>query len=277
LTLNSYKLFQLFKYCVYAALSLNLYFFFTQEYAAAPYRFKDGVGLGDLIEGYAATIDTLAWLLLLLMFELETWVLEDRHFTPRVTRSLHALRALSYAFIVYAFYGYVTKLLYLSTATPLGGVTDLCTLVQSNWSYATGLDDYTELTAENCGTLSDAAQFLQFRGLSAAVDAAGYTEIIRLAWVDVINAGVWLLVVALLEIDVRLQEHDRLRGLALTLSTTSKYVLYGTLFLACVYWGFEGGFVDFWDAFLWLIAFVFIELNVFEWRRESLETGLATT
>jgi hypothetical protein len=39
--------------------------------------------------------------------------------------------------------------------------------------------------------------------------------------------------------------------------------------LAAVYWGFEGDFVDFWDAFLWLVAFFFIELNVVEWRQES--------
>jgi hypothetical protein len=32
-----------------------------------------------------------------------------------------------------------------------------------------------------------------------------------------------------------------------------------------------GDFVDWWDAFLWLVAFVFIELNVIEWRQESHE------
>ena len=30
-------------------------------------------------------------------------------------------------------------------------------------------------------------------------------------------------------------------------------------------------FLDFWDAFLWLVAFVFIELNVFQWREEREE------
>ena len=45
-----------------------------------------------------------------------------------------------------------------------------------------------------------------------------------------------------------------------------KFVLYSTLLLAAIYWGFKGGFLDFWDAFLWLVAFVFIEMNVFEWR-----------
>jgi len=103
----------------------------------------------------------------------------------------------------------------------------------------------------------------------AVVDAEGLTNIRYLAWVDVINAGVWLLVVMLLETDVRLQEKDRFEGLALRLSTIAKFVLYSLLLLAAIYWGLKGDFVDFWDAFLWLVAFVFIELNVFEWRQEE--------
>ena len=46
-------------------------------------------------------------------------------------------------------------------------------------------------------------------------------------------------------------------------------MLYSTLFLAAVYWWFAGDFLDFWDAFLWLFAFVFIELNVFSWQAET--------
>ena len=45
-------------------------------------------------------------------------------------------------------------------------------------------------------------------------------------------------------------------------------MLYPVLFVAAVYWGFEGSFLDFWDAFLWLVAFVFIEMNVLEWHEE---------
>jgi hypothetical protein len=105
----------------------------------------------------------------------------------------------------------------------------------------------------------------------AVVDAKGLKEIQYLAWVDVINAAVWLLVVLVLEIDVRLQEHNRFEGRALRASNAAKFVLYSILFLAAIYWGFKGDFVDFWDALLWLVAFIFIELNVFEWRQEEQE------
>ncbi len=63
-----------------------------------------------------------------------------------------------------------------------------------------------------------------------------------------------------------------LTGLALRLTSTSKFFLYSTLLWAAIYWAVKGDFVDFWDAFLWIVAFVFIELNVFEWRQESQET-----
>ena len=264
-------LFQLFKYEVYALLTLNIYLFFSEEWAASAHRFSDGVALADMIEAFAATIDTAAWVVLLLMFELETYVLDDEHFTPRVTWTLHGLRAICYLFIVYSFYGYLIKLLYLAGSGPLAGVSDICTLVNGDWSYAVDMDEYMVLTAANCGEFSTATAYLQFPGISAVVDQAGFTEIIRLAWVDVINSGVWLLVVIVLEIDVRLQEHNQLEGRFLRISNASKFVLYGLLLVAAIYWGFKGDFVDFWDAFLWLVAFVFIELNVFDWRQESLE------
>ena len=277
MSLSRGTLFQLFKYSVYVFLTMNVYWFFAEEHLAAKLQFPHGVGLADMIEAYAATIDTAAWVVLLLMFELETYLLEDRHFTKPVSWGLHGLRAICYGFIVYAFYGYIVNVNFLDGVSPLSGVSDLCSLAANEWSYAIDLDEYSAITAANCGSFSTAISFLRFDDMQAVVDAEGYRALTALAWVDVINAGVWLLVVLVLEVDVRLQEHNRYEGLALRISTVAKVVLYSLLLLAAIYWGLKGDFVDFWDAFLWLVAFVFIELNVFEWRQESLEERLATS
>ena len=269
MTINSSRLYQLFKYTVYAFLTFNIYLFFDEEFAAAALQFPNGIAPVDMIEAYSATVDTLAWVVLLLMFELETYVLDDDKFTRTTTWLLHGLRAICYAFIVYAFYGYIANLAFVVDTVPVAGVSDVCALLPGEWSWATTLDEYERITAANCASWSEAGVFVQFRDLPAIVDPAGLTDIVRLAWVDVINAAVWLLVVLVLEIDVRLQERNRFEGLALKLSGAAKFVLYGILFLAAVYWGIKGDFVDFWDAFLWLVAFVFIELNVFEWREEE--------
>jgi hypothetical protein len=271
LNISRENVFQLFKYTVYALLTLNVYLFFAEEWAAASHRFVNGVALEDIIEGFAASIDTAAWVVLLLMFELETYVLSDEQFSRRVTWTLHGIRATCYAFIVYAFYGYVSKLLFLFDAVPLANVSDLCSLVANQWAYAVDFDEYEVITAANCATVSTATSFFQLSGLTAVVDALGLRDITRLAWVDVINSAVWLLVVMVLELDVFFQERNRLEGMILRVSNASKFALYSLLLLAAIYWGVKGDFVDFWDAFLWLIAFVFIELNVFEWRQESLE------
>ena len=261
--------FQLFKYTVYALLTLDIYWFFADEYLAAQLQFAGGMTASDVIEAYASTIDTTAWVVLLLMFELETYVLEDRHFTRPVTWTLHSLRGLCYAFIVYAFYGYIVNLTFLDAVSPLADVNTLCALAADGWSYATGIDEFVDITPGNCSALSAATGFVQFNGLPAVVDVPGLRELRGLAWIDVINSAVWLLVVVVLEIDVWLQEHDRYEGLTFAVSAILKVVLYATLFYAAVYWGIKGDFVDFWDAFLWLVAFVFIELNVFEWHMEE--------
>ena len=268
--MNSHSLFQFFKYVVYVMLAMNIYWFFAEEVAAAALQFPGGVAAGDLIEAFSATIDTAAWVVLLLLFELETYVLEDRHFTKGVTLTLHGLRALCYAFIVYAFFGYIENLTFLYETSLLDGVHSACALLPEPWAWATTLDEYAELTAANCATFSADSTLYRFRDMFAVVDAAGLTDIRRLAWVDVINAAVWLLIVLLLEIDVRLQERGQFEGKAFAFSSAAKVVLYGTLLLAAAYWGFKGDFVDFWDAFLWLVAFVFIERNIFEWRQEEL-------
>ncbi len=268
---NQSTVFRLFKYTVYALLTLNIFLFFAEEWAAAAHRFADGILLSDIIEGFAATIDTAAWVVLLLVFELETWVLEDRQLTRRVRWTLQGIRAVCYAIIVYAFFGYLAKLLFLLRAAPLPGVTELCSLAASGWVYAVDLDEYVPVLADNCANLSAAAGFMRFAGMSAIVDLQGYTEILRLAWVDVINAGVWLGVVAVLELDVQLQSRNRLEGWIQRTSNAAKYVMYSILLLAAIYWGVKGDFVDFWDAFLWLVAFVFIELNVLDWQAEERE------
>ncbi len=269
MTLAGSRLFQIFKYAVYVLLTMNIYWFFVDEHAAAKLQFADGLALADLIEAYAATIDTTAWVVLLLMFELETYVLEDQRTNSALDVSLQGLRAVCYAFIVYAFYGYIVNLTALDATTPLEFADSLCDLAGSSWTYAAGLDEFVAITADNCMTFSSSQSFLQIGNLPAVADSDQLRKIRNLAWVDVINAGVWLLVVIVLEFDVQLQERKKLEGAPLKVSNALKVGLYTTLLLAAVYWGINGDFVDFWDAFLWLVAFVFIELNVFEWRQES--------
>ena len=90
-----------------------------------------------------------------------------------------------------------------------------------------------------------------------------------------ITAGDWLIVVALLEIEVLMQLKGALTRNLLKIGKFLKSILYAVLFGCAVYWGIDGDFLDFWDAFLWLVAFIFIELNIFEWNAETTEAAAA--
>jgi hypothetical protein len=144
-----------------------------------------------------------------------------------------------------------------------------CDLVGQGWSVLTSLDEFVPLAAENCQSIALAAPSLPELRVVAPLDVLAEAQ--QLAFVDVVNAMAWVMVVVLLELDVRLQLRGLLKGWILRVSGGLKAITYATLLAAAVYWGLQGPLVDFWDAFLWLVAFVFIEMNIFQWQREVRE------
>jgi hypothetical protein len=258
------------KYGIYLLLAGNLALFLHEEVGAAMHTLADPLDFRNVVSAFAQTIDTAAWVVLLLLFELETFVIPDAQLQGRLRWVLHGVRATCYLFIIYAFYGYLSLSLDLYAARVLPNA-DICALAASGAALLLGTGDYVGIAADNCSALAPAGPIWQLTaapGLvvagEAALDAAR-----RLAWTDVINAGTWLLIVLLLEIDVRLQLRGLFRGWTLRLSEALKAMLYSVLLACAIYWGFAGSFLDFWDAFLWLLAFVLIELNVIEWQAET--------
>ncbi|NCF17685.1 MAG: hypothetical protein GWP63_05535 [Haliea sp.] len=262
----SYQTFTAVKYLVYALLSFNVYLFLQEELGALEHTFVEGFDLRQVIQVFSATIDTAAWVILLLLFELETSVLDDSRIRGWVKWSLHGIRGICYIAIVYAFTGYYAELVMLYQVEPLA-VGDACSLLSADYSLLLDLDDYAPLDATNCATVGAEAYRLQ--GFDILADAAALDSARWLAWTDLINSGDWILVCIVLEIEVRLQLRGNLSDQIMSITKVIKFVLYGVLFAAAAYWGLEGTFLDFWDAALWLFAFIFIELNVFEWQSET--------
>lgn len=260
------RLFPWFKYAVYLALLGNVWFFFVEDSGAASVRLEEASPLLRTIEVFAQSIDTAAWVVLLLLFELETSFLSNaaRH-RRRVAWTLHGVRALGAIVIVNSLIGYLGKLISYLRVEPFGG--DACGLVDAGWSLLVGLDKFEALSARNCAALSDGLFRLQ--QVPVLTEPQTLETAQKLALVDVVNSAAWILVVVLLEIDVRLQLRGLLRGWLLRLSAGLKMLTYAVLLLAAVSFGVYGDGLDFWDAFLWLVAFVFIEMNLFRWQEET--------
>lgn len=270
--LQPHLIFKAFKYTVYALLSVNIALFFQEEMLATEQTFSQGINLVDIIQGFAATIDTAAWVLLLLLFELETSILSDD--TLRKTKvkvAFIGLRVFSYGFIGYALYGYFSKMLLTYNISPFV-VDDICALVGQGYASIVTLDEYPLLDTQSCALLAEQALF-QLNGQQVLGSASDWVAIQWLAWVDVINSATWVAVVIILEVDVWLQLRGRLQGRIVSASKIIKLFLYSILFVAAAYWGLLGDFLDFWDAFMWLVAFVFIEMNLFQWQAETDEAA----
>ena len=267
--MHPHTLFRVFKYTIYGLLTLNLLFFFQEDLLASREVFAAGVAWDRLAEAFSSTLDTSAWLLLLWLFELETAIIRDEDLAGALKWVLMVLNVAAYLFILWAFYGYITKFGVLSDTLPFA-VDDLCSLVGSGFTWVQDLDQYPPLDAGACATLQGQVLF-QISGTEIIGTADAIRAARNLTIIDIINAADWLVIVALLEVEVYLQVKGLLTDRLLLSTKLTKGVLYTILFACAVYWGFLGDFLDFWDAFLWLVAFVFIELNIFQWHEEISE------
>lgn len=264
------RAYQAFKYVVYILLTINVVLFFLDEWDAAGLLFDEGsVPFAELIRYFTASIDSANWVVLLLLFELETYTIPDDKFTPRLALTLNILRGVCYALITYSVYGYIVTWLDLFAYHPVAEGIAICQ--QLGDDFLQTLDEYVQITADNCAALAQAPELLVHSSVDGEVftDSISLKDTLGLALVDVINAVTWLLVVIVLEMDVRLQVRGLLEGRINQVSKYIKFVLYSILAAAAIYWGVTGSFLDFWDAFLWLAAFIFIEMNVVEWQEET--------
>jgi len=263
--LQNRALFQWVKYAVYLALLNNVYLFLVEEIDSAAALNTSVTSVASVFQIFSTTIDTAAWLGLLLFFELETYVLSDQTLRGATGRAIRVTRGVCLATICVACWGYFAEFYGLLASEPLDPMQ--CGIVDESWSFLKDLDKYEPLTINVCGEgnwviLSNYDRVLATPELLQSA--------IWLAATDFINAAAWILVVLVLEVEVRAVLASRSGGTSDGGAIFSlKLLLYFILFAAAVYWGFEGDFLDFWDAILWLFAFFVIERNVVSWREET--------
>lgn len=124
------------------------------------------------------------------------------------------------------------------------------------------------LEAGNAGWLDrkhirGAVRILRFAAAAAIVAAAaGYVQ--HRAWLDAANIGLWILVVVLLECELRFPLAVARRRRLFTLSAI---VLYAGIAALVPLWAWRGEWFDAYDAVLWLVAFGLIEMNMLKRAR----------
>lgn len=103
--------------------------------------------------------------------------------------------------------------------------------------------------------------------IAAAIEYSMPSYYLEEGTLDIWNSWTWLALCAVLEYDVyypglyaRWEWYVR-NGL--------KVFLYGALTVYAVLWGLQGEFLDFWDAFLWILCFFSIEMNILDYEENQ--------
>ena len=102
-------------------------------------------------------------------------------------------------------------------------------------------------------------------------DVAGLELERDLAWADLAEVIIWLIILFAIEIVVRLQEKGVTGGAWITSLNRLKTVLYLSLVGIGIYWASLGHWLYLWDELVWIGGFMAIEMNISEWRDEILQ------
>jgi hypothetical protein len=273
-TLSKINPLQLIKLAVYTLLVINFGLYIVEDWSIAQHTLGPTSNFFDFTAAFANTIDLTAWFTLLLLFELETYVLDDDDFTPRRVWLMHGVRLLCYIFLMHTLYAYSTGAYDLAKIEKVEGVSDLCVIADKELTFVYNLE-YTELDSVNCATLSGPSQFslIEPPDFLVVTNSAGLLIEKQLIWIDLLEALTWLLILFTIELNVRIQERGISKGVWITSLTYSKLMLYGLLWAAAGYWIYRGHYMYAWDEFVWITGFVAIEMNMAKWREEINAAG----
>jgi len=118
------------------------------------------------------------------------------------------------------------------------------------------------LTHENCGAFAGKELFKSPPPDNLIATETNLLALRKLSWVDVFNASAWLLVVLLFQVELFLDQVNKLTRRRLIFVMAWKIFAYLVLLVCAIYWTVYSAFIDYWDAWLWLLAFILIDLNL---------------
>lgn len=270
---NLHKIQQTVKWIVYTLLIINWGFYIYEDWDRAVHTLNDSSTLFDWAREFATSIDESAWFILLFMFELQTYVLEDQDWQGWVAKTVHGVRLVCFVMIMHTVYAFAVTVIEYQPTVAVENVSNLCDMTNDGVSYVYNLD-YTEINEQTCGELSYESAFYWVGNDPVVSDMPGLNLERELAWADLVEVVTWLLILLSIEFVVRLQEHGVSGGTMISSANWLKIFLYLILFGLAVYWATLSHWLYTWDTFVWIAGFAAIEMNISEWRDELLEEQL---
>ncbi len=266
-TWNAHKIQQALKWTVYALLLVNFAFYIAEDWNRVAYTLMSESTIFDWMAEFATSIDLVGWILLLCMLELETYVLEDEDWEGWVAYIVRGVRFGCYAMIAHTLYAAVLTTINLQPTLAVENVSNLCDMIGEDVSYVYNLG-YTDVTLETCDTLSASTELYWVTSGLIVTDKVGLELERVLAWMDLCEVMLSLLILLAIETVVRLQDRGITEGIILSVANSLKILMYLILLTFGVYWAVLSHWLYLWDELLWVAGFAAIEMNITKWRDE---------
>ena len=177
---------QRFKWAVYALLFIDFLLYLYQDFESARYTLDEGSSLLEVLAAYVTSIDLVAWFALILLFELETYVLVGRGWTGATQWVVQGVRLVCYVAILHTSFSYDIALREFQDPERLPAAADVCGYTE-DWSFLRNRD-YLEIDAGNCATIGRGPEFFAISDDAVVTDRAGLAEGLILAWTDLVES-----------------------------------------------------------------------------------------
>lgn len=251
--------FRYFKITIFWVLMINLLYYLYEDVTAYLYLGPESTFF-NVMETFAVSIDYVAWMVLIVLFEMETSAKTRDRFTGARRWVIAGLTAVCYAFLVYAAYSYAAVLGDAYKYEPIES-RPACYFANTGFAYLSLSGRPIELTHINCGEFAGKELFKSPVDNLIATEA-NVRALQKLSWVDVFNASAWLIIVLVFQVEIFLEQMKKLTKRRLIAVKAWKGIAYLVLLVCALYWSVFSVFIDYWDAWLWLLAFILIDLNM---------------
>ena len=153
--IDLHKLQQVVKWTVYTLLIVNWGFYIVEDWTRAMHTVEPGDSIFKWLREFSTSIEEIAWFLLLAMFELETYVLEEKSWTGWVAKTVHGIRIACFLMLAHTVIAYVVEASELTPTVVVEDAASVCDVADQDLSWVYNLK-YTDITSENCAGISDA-------------------------------------------------------------------------------------------------------------------------
>ena len=265
-----HKIQQIVKWTVYTLLIVNFVYYVLEDWNRATHVLTSSSTFLDWTSEFANSIDESAWFILLFMFELETYVLDDEKLKGWIAHTVHGVRLACYVMLTHTIFAYSGTVIDYMPTVEVERVSSLCDMVDDDVSYVHNLE-YTEVNEQTCANLASADKYYRVASDPVVTDLESLNLERNLAWIDLAESVIWLLILLAIEVIVRMQSRGVTGGALMLTLNRVKMLLYLTLITFGVYWATLSHWLYLWDELLWIGGFAAIEMNVSEWRDELIE------